>query len=148
MKLYPSVKKTLSYYGILGVITSLAFYLIFGYPYTPFDFGKHILLLTVPLIFVLIIGIFALKKSWYTLTNKKIIHQKGSKTYEYPFGIIVWIDHPYTKKHKILRFYTNRGDEIYLPLDSKGILYTYTMEHVKALWSFAQLKEKFPKASE
>ncbi|NLI94622.1 MAG: hypothetical protein GX350_02255 [Erysipelotrichaceae bacterium] len=147
MKLYPSATKTLLMHLLVGGVTSVLFFLLFGYPYSPFDPAKHILLLVIPLVIALIIALVAIRTTSYEINKKKIIHRRGRKVYEYKFSMIVYVDDEYTRKHKILRFYTNKGDEIFLPLDKNMLLYEIVQKNVGYLWSFEQLKEKFPKAS-
>lgn len=145
MKLKPDPIRTFFSYLILGICTSGAFYLTLGYPYNPFR-PLHIILLTIPTIIALGFVIYALKMNYFSLEKKRIVFHRGKKELFYYYSEIIYIDHDYSRYHKSVRFYTNKGDERFLPLDKDRLVYKRMCEECNHLLSFEDLKKRFPKA--
>ena len=67
-----------------------------------------------------------------------------TKELVYEFNDILYIDEEYTKKHKTLLFYTNKGDSRFLILDKENIIYTTLLNKCKNLLTRDQFHTKFP----
>lgn len=143
MKVYASPKKTISSYTIAGLVMAALFYLIGGsYKWPPTNLD--IVLVSIPLIIALITMILGIKMNWYEIGKKALTHHKGSKVLVYYYSDILYIDHDYSKKHKILLFYTNKGHERYLPMDADMEIYQAVNNKCQHLISKAEYQIRFP----
>lgn len=102
------------------------------YIYTP--------VLAVTTIIFLVISI---TQTYYKVDKLKITHVKMGKTYEYYFKDILYIDEEWSKKHKMLLFYSNDGKGRYLTFDKNGIIFEYALEYSRLI-SKEEFKMRFP----
>lgn len=86
----------------------------------------------------------SLTQNYYTIENKCIVHHRFKKELYYYFKDIVYIDHNYAKKHKVIQFVTQRGDIRYITFDSKGLIYETMCKKCKNLLDYETLKENYP----
>ena len=87
------------------------------YYYTPCLAGASILF-----------GALSITQTSYELTPHKLIHNKMGKTSEYFWSDIIYIDEEFSKKKKMLLFYTKDGREHYLAFDKEGLIFTTALE--------------------
>lgn len=145
MKIIPDPIRTFFTYLAMGLVSAVIFFLLFGYPYYPFRLIQVPIAIT-PLIVALIFALVTLRTNYYILERKKIIQHKFHKELVYYYNEIIYVDFEYTKRHHIVRLYTNKGHERFLPMDKKGLLYESMRQHCSNIISFAELKKRFPKA--
>ncbi|MGI6714232.1 MAG: hypothetical protein ACOX3K_04250 [Bacilli bacterium] len=144
MKVFASAKKTITSYTIAGLVMATIFYLMFGsYKWPPT--GRDILIVSIPLVIALITMILGIKMNWYEIGKKALTHHKGNKVLVYYYSEILYIDHEYSQKHKILLFYTSKGHERYLPMDAEMEIYKAVTTKCQHLISKEEYQIRFPK---
>ena len=152
-RIYPSRKKLITSFIIVALIILLIIYLAFGSRFNYFNKSPEELqssIITdviILVIWLIICGLFLyilLIKNYYVLTNSSLVHVRFTKELVYEFNGILYIDEEYTKKHKTLLFYTNKGDSRFLILDKENIIYTTLLNKCKNLLTRDQFHVKFP----
>ena len=152
-KLYPSKKVLLKTYLIVAIFVVVVIFLIFSsrfaWTYSSENTTTYIIQdIVVFLIGIVIsvIGWFLLtSKNYYEVTNSAIIHHKLNSTFTYDFNNVLYIDENYTKKHKTLLFYNNKGKDLFLTLDKDMELLKIFNKECKNLISREEFHKKFPK---
>lgn len=79
----------------------------------------------------------------YELTSLKLVHTKMGKTMEYFWSDIIYIDEEFSRKKKMLLFYTKDGREHYLAFDKEGLIFTKALEKCHLI-DKEEFKRKFP----
>lgn len=104
------------------------------YIYTP-------VLLVLSIVFCYI----SLHSTYYMIDKHKLTHSKMGQIKEYYWKDIVFVDEEWTKKHKMMLFFTNDGLERYLMLDKQGLIFEYALKYGR-LMSREEFIKRFPKA--
>ena len=152
-KLYPSKKVLLKTYLIVAIFVVVVIFLIFSsrfaWTYSSENTTTYIIQDAVVFligIVISVIGWFLLtSKNYYEVTNSAIIHLKLNSTFTYDFINVLYIDENYTKKHKTLLFYNNKGKDLFLTLDKDMELLKIFNKECKNLISREEFHKKFPK---
>lgn len=66
--------------------------------------------------------ILMLKKNYYEITKKELIHKRFVNEVTYSFDNVIYIDEGYSIKHNTLLFYNKEGKSLFLVMDKKGEL--------------------------
>ncbi len=72
--------------------------------------------------------VLSITQTFYIVEKSRIVHVKMGKAYEYYFNNIVYIDEEYSKKHKMLLFYTKDGKEYMLAFDKNAVIFEKCLE--------------------
>ena len=91
----------------------------------------------------ILFGTLSIVQTSYEVTPLKLIHTKMGKTMEYFWADIVYIDEEFSKKKKMLLFYTKDGRDHYLAFDKEGIIFTKSLEKCH-LMDKEEFMRKFP----
>ena len=129
MKLRPRKARTIIPYVIIYLLIVIVTYFPIGFVWPPTLY--HYLSLgawTIGFTLFIYVGV---RYNSYEIHKSHIVHLKGQARLTYNFSSILYIDIPYTNKHKTLLFYTDQGDARYLVLDPKNILLTKTLNEQK-----------------
>lgn len=143
MKLRPRKARTIIPYVIIYLLIVIVTYFPIGFVWPPTLY--HYLSLgawTIGFTLFIYVGV---RYNSYEIHKSHIVHLKGQARLTYNFSSILYIDIPYTNKHKTLLFYTDQGDARYLVLDPKNILLTKTLERAKNVISKEEFQAKFPR---
>lgn len=128
-KLHISSGRIIGIFIGLFLILEVIFYISFQYQHfwpleTSFYFYTPCLL-GISILFC----VLSITQSYYTVDKSKITHYKMGKVYEYRFKDIIFIDEPWSEKHKMLLFYQEDGHARYLAFDKKRKIYEYALTY-------------------
>lgn len=88
---------------------------------------------------ILVPKTFALKYD-----NKRFYMLRFGKEEVFEFANVLYIDEPYTIKHKALTFYTNKGNLKFISLDRDNKILDVFKSHCKNLISREEFQIRFP----
>jgi hypothetical protein len=91
----------------------------FGSKNWPLEVQDYIIFISITLLAIVLL-IFAIKSTFYTIINNAIIQHRFGKTNYYDFSRIIYIDEPYSIKHKTLTLVMDDGKFIFLTFDEEG----------------------------
>ncbi len=66
--------------------------------------------------------ILMLKKNYYEISKKELVHKRFVNEVSYSFDNVIYIDEEYSLKHNTLLFYNKEGKALFLVMDKKGEL--------------------------
>jgi hypothetical protein len=142
MKVYMSAKRVILTYLLLGLIALVAFYSTVGFVWPPTD--AHYFVIGVWFLSTAFFLFLSLKKSYYILDGRRLVHHQINREYVYDCNDILYVDEAYSIKHKTLCFYTNTGVVRYLPYDRQGLIFEHVMKMANNLLSREEYKARFP----
>lgn len=90
---------------------------------------------------IIVIFIISLKNSYYVINKNSVVLVSGSKTREYFFKDVLFIEEEFSKKHMRLKFYTNKGEQT-LFMDKKKELLSIFIKNSNNLISRQELDVK------
>ncbi len=143
MKLKPRLSRIILPYLVIYLALVIASYFIVGFSFPPTL--SHYLITGLWTGGFAILTFMGVKYNSYEIHKNHIIHHKGFGKITYEFDSILYIDETYSRKHKTLLFYTDKGDERFLALDKKNILLEKTLERSKKCVSKAEFTKRFPR---
>jgi len=143
MKLKPRIARTVIPYLILYLLINVVTYFPIGFTWPPTTF--HYISLALWTIAFSIFIYLGVRYNSYEIHKNHLVHLKGKTRLNYNYASILYIDEQYTKKHKTLLFYTDRGDSRFLVLDKDELLLSKTLERCKNLISKEEYQTKFPR---
>ncbi len=97
------------------------------------------------LVLAIVFCVLSIKKTYYELDDKKISHYRMGTCDIYHYSDIVYIDEEWSKKHKMLQFYTRSGKGHVLAFDKEGKIFEYAMKYCR-LMSKEEFKMRYPNA--
>lgn len=143
----PPLKMILLYGGMLVVFEAIFFLSItlgnlaatgqIGIPfmiYTPFL-----------LILSIVLCVLTLKKTYYIINDKEIVHVRMGSETSYTWKHIIYVDEEWSKKHKTLLFYLEDGKERFLSFDKDHLVYDYALEY-GSLISSEEFRRRYQKS--
>lgn len=137
-------KVTMTFIGAALVAAGLLFGLFFQmFLNWPWDW-KPYAVIVIWLILSITYLILSLKANYYILEDKYVCVHRYKKELYYYFKDVVYIDEKYSKKRKVIRFATNKGDIRYITFDKQNQLFPTFLKKCKNLLSYDQLMERFP----
>lgn len=145
MKLFISPLKIILTFLISSLVAA---FLLFGLFYKsfltwPWDIIPYCVI-AIWLALSIIYLILSLKANYYVLEDKYVCVHRFKKEMYYYFKDVVYIDEIYSKKHKTIRFVTNRGDIRYLTFDKENKLYPIFLKKCKNILNYDELMIKYP----
>lgn len=143
MKLRPRKTRTIIPYLIIYLFIIIVTYFPIGFVWPP-TFYHYVSVGAWSIAFSVFIYI-GVRYNSYEIQKSHLVHLKGNTRLTYDFASILYIDLEYTKKHKTLLFYTDKGDARFLVLDPHGLLLTKTLEKTKNLLTKEEYQAKFPR---
>lgn len=143
MKLKPRLSRIILPYLVIYLLLVLASYFMIGFTFPPSL--NHYLAIGAWTLGFAIMLFFGIKYNSYEIHKNFIVHHKGFGKITYQFSDILYVDEKYSRKHKTLLIYTNRGEERFLALDKEMLLLTKTLERSKNLISREAYVQKFPR---
>lgn len=124
-------------------ILYVIFYLSFGSKKWPFTATDYILLAA-----YILLTIFSLIIVKYTFSisydNTAIYITRFGKTNGYKFNDVLYIDEPYTEKHKALTYYRKDGKLVFIALDKEKQMLNVFKDNCKNTISREQFISRYP----
>lgn len=137
-------KKITLYVFITFLVFLGTFYFGFGSKKWPPETIDYVILVIL-FVSMVILDIFAIKSTYYTIVNNAIIQHRFGKINYYDYSRIIYIDKDYSLKHKALTMVMDDGKIIFLTFDKEGKIYEMALKNAKKLISKEELNKKFPK---
>lgn len=103
---------------------------------------RDVLIVVCWAILFVIFLILMLKKNYYEVNKKELLHKRFVNEVAYSFDNVIYIDEEYTLKHKTLLFYNKEGKALYLVMDKNGELLKVFKQNCHNLKSKEQLFNK------
>ncbi len=97
------------------------------------------------LVVTVVFSIILVKNNYYEIKKTAIIHHRFTNFVTYDFANVLYIDEYYSKKHKTLLYYTNKGKNIFLVMDKNEELLKLIKQNSHNQISREEFHAKFPK---
>jgi len=148
-KIRPNHKITLIFFLIMFALLEFLLWGLFGtkpWKEKPAVWWVNLIYTGCALV-VILVGFIIYIKTVYYIVNDSCISHHASKSIEYYFKNIVYVDEEYSKKHIEVKFYYNDGYWVYLRDSRNKDLLKFIKEKSKLL-TYDELNLKYPKAIE
>lgn len=143
-KLKISSKRIIIIFVVMFLIFEAIFYVSFQYKqFWPLETSFYIYTPCVAVLSIVFCWL-SITQTYYEVDKGKIRHVKMGKVYEYKFSDIIFIDQPWSEKHKMLLFYQKDGRARYLAFDKNKVIYEYALNY-SHLISEEEFIERFQK---
>lgn len=142
-KLKISSKRIIIIFAILFVVFEVIFYVSFqNKQFWPLEESFYIYTPAI-LVVTVIFCVISITQTYYKVDKLKITHVKMGKEFEFYFKDIIYIDEEWSKKHKMLLFYTSDGKSKFLTFDKNGVIFEYALQYSRLI-SKEEFKMRFP----
>lgn len=151
-KLFPNKSKITGYVIGFTIVFILILYFIFGSRFNYINKDQETLntfiIRDVILVFIgiaagIVTYVILTTQNYYIILNSELVHHRFNNELHYRYSDIVYIDKEYTMKHKVLLFYTSKGDDRYLVLDNDGRLLKILEDNCRNLITKEDFKRRF-----
>ncbi|HOJ45408.1 MAG TPA: hypothetical protein PK340_05215 [Bacilli bacterium] len=133
MKLKIPAWRTIRLYLAFGLVLSVFFYMIPGFTFPPTP--AHYIILGAWMLTTAIYALIGVKTNYYVIEKHGIVHHRFNKDYMYAYKDIIYIDEPYSARHKTMRFVTKSEHVYYLMFDHDGKIFDLAKQHADLLSS-------------
>ena len=96
------------------------------------------------LIFLIITTFYFVRNNYYVVDTDGINYYRFNKFKKYAYNDIIFIDQPWSEKHRKVNLLTKEGKEAFLPFDKQGVIYQLLNKNCRRLLTDDQMRTRFP----
>lgn len=134
---------------IVFIVAFLIFEAIFYFTINNFNNGpintSFFIYTPILVVTTTIFCIVSIKSTYYEIHGDKFVHHKMGKITEFKYKDILYVDEEWSKRHKMVLFYTNNGKSGVLAFDKDAKLYQTILEKAPLI-TWEEYKMRFPSA--
>lgn len=137
--------RIIAIFGVAFLVFELIFYASFqGVNGGLWPLDKSFYFYTPALIIASVVFCYlSLTQTYYEIKGPVFVHSKMGKVVEYSFSNIIYIDEEFSRKKKMMRFFTREGQEHLLVFDKNAVLFETALKKCPLI-TLEEFKRRFP----